>query len=333
MTAGGCAGLHRGVVVASHGGFHDRLQQVPLVAPVVVQGLHRDAGPFGDADHGGRRVTPLGELGPGGGEQRLASRPSQPDRRERRRLQPARHRHLSLHIRQIIHGAGDPGHHRCCSQPVDRVLTEPQQLSATGIQPRHGTRLNQRPRRTLFREGVSFFRLPGRFGAARHSHDATGPGASRQQPASYATHLARHSTSDPGDMLLTRTRTVVAPADAAGRPANRHSRSAPRRPGPGPTPAAPTRTARSRSGRSPRPPRRARHRALRWGRPPGTGAPCRAAVTDQRASFESRQCWTAHLPRLLLSSSRSPRLGRPTGVALRWLRQPRPGAHSHGSGA
>src|SRR6185437_16901603 len=58
-------GGHRGVVIAGDGGFHDRLQQVPLVTPVVVQALHRDAGPAGDPGHGGRRVAALGELGPG----------------------------------------------------------------------------------------------------------------------------------------------------------------------------------------------------------------------------------------------------------------------------
>jgi hypothetical protein len=40
-----------------------------------------------------------------------------------------------------------------------------------------------------------------------------------------------------------------------------------------------------------------------------------------------------HLPRLLLSSSQAPRLGRPAGVASRWLRQPRPATHSQGFGA
>ena len=34
-----------------------------------------------------------------------------------------------------------------------------------------------------------------------------------------------------------------------------------------------------------------------------------------------------------LSSSQAPRLGRPVGVASRWLRQPRPGTHSQGLGA
>jgi len=40
-----------------------------------------------------------------------------------------------------------------------------------------------------------------------------------------------------------------------------------------------------------------------------------------------------HLPRPPLSSSQAPRLGRPAGVASRWLRQPRPGTHSQGFGA
>jgi len=63
------SGFHKNVVITGHGRLHDRLQQVPLAAPVVVQGLHGDTGPFGDAGHGGRRVAPLGELGPGRGQQ------------------------------------------------------------------------------------------------------------------------------------------------------------------------------------------------------------------------------------------------------------------------
>jgi hypothetical protein len=43
-------------------------------------------------------------------------------------------------------------------------------------------------------------------------------------------------------------------------------------------------------------------------------------------------CTEAVFLGLPLSSSRAPRLGRPPGVAARWLRQPRPGTHSHGSG-
>lgn len=58
----------RSVVTAGHDAFQDGAQQVPLAAPVGVQALHRDVGPVGDADYGGRRVASLGELGLGGGE-------------------------------------------------------------------------------------------------------------------------------------------------------------------------------------------------------------------------------------------------------------------------
>ena len=69
MMAGGCPATSAHVLVAGHGAFHDGAQQVPLVAPVGVEGLHGHVGPLGDADHGGRRVAALGELGLGGGEQ------------------------------------------------------------------------------------------------------------------------------------------------------------------------------------------------------------------------------------------------------------------------
>ena len=52
--------------------------------------------------------------------------------------------------------------------------------------------------------------------------------------------------------------------------------------------------------------------------------------TAQSSSLGTRRCCWVHLPRLPLSSSQAPRLGRPPGVASRWLRQPRPGTHSQG---
>ena len=66
-------------------------------------------------------------------------------------------------------------------------------------------------------------------------------------------------------------------------------------------------------------------------RPPGPGRLTPRATRDSK--LQSGLGRSRLLPRLPLSSSRSPRLGRPTDVASRWLRQPRPGGHSHGSGA
>jgi hypothetical protein len=62
-------GGQRNVFVAGHRALHHGAQQVPLVAPVRVQGLHGDVGPLGDPDHGGRGVAPFRELGAGGDEQ------------------------------------------------------------------------------------------------------------------------------------------------------------------------------------------------------------------------------------------------------------------------
>ncbi len=71
-----------------------------------------------------------------------------------------------------------------------------------------------------------------------------------------------------------------------------------------------------------------RHRAMRWG-----ARPARVRRDEQRPA-EIQLIDTGgpvgHLPRLPLSSSQAPRLGRPPGVASRWLRQPRPGTHSQG---
>jgi hypothetical protein len=74
--------------------------------------------------------------------------------------------------------------------------------------------------------------------------------------------------------------------------------------------------------------------------PPGSalGAPARHGHADagqqpKTGSFRHGQVARCHLPRLQLSNSQAPRLGRPPGVASRWLRQPRPGAHSQGFGA
>jgi hypothetical protein len=70
------------------------------------------------------------------------------------------------------------------------------------------------------------------------------------------------------------------------------------------------------------------------GRPPGTGAP-RTEISRRSTRFIQRAVSlpVGHLPRLPLSSSQAPRLGRPPGVAARWLRQPRRGTHSQGFGA
>jgi hypothetical protein len=59
----------------------------------------------------------------------------------------------------------------------------------------------------------------------------------------------------------------------------------------------------------------------------------RAALARCRRSIQLNQKRTvcrASFPRLPLSCSQAPRLGRPSGVASRWLRQPRPGIHSQG---
>ena len=59
-----------------------------------------------------------------------------------------------------------------------------------------------------------------------------------------------------------------------------------------------------------------------------------AASADQDRSHDTHaNTAQGRLPRHPLSSSRPPRLGRPAGVASRWLRQPRPGNHSQGFGA
>ena len=81
----------------------------------------------------------------------------------------------------------------------------------------------------------------------------------------------------------------------------------------------------------------------RWRAPsPGSalGAPARhgRADTGQQPQINSAHSQAAsatggHFPRLPLSSSQAPPLGRPTGVATRWLRQPRPGTCSQGFGA
>ena len=80
-------------------------------------------------------------------------------------------------------------------------------------------------------------------------------------------------------------------------------------------------------------------RRRRWRAPsPGSalGAPARhgrAALVSCRRSLgliHTGRSWTAHLPRRSLSSSQASRLGRPPGVASRWLRQPRSGTHSQG---
>ena len=59
-------------------------------------------------------------------------------------------------------------------------------------------------------------------------------------------------------------------------------------------------------------------------RPPSTCAPRRAREPRPMHSFKPRYgpVDAGHLPRLPLSSSQAPRLGRPRGVAARWLRQP-----------
>jgi len=76
---------------------------------------------------------------------------------------------------------------------------------------------------------------------------------------------------------------------------------------------------------------RARHRALGWGRPPGTGAPLRHRSASRPGhSASSRAAVRAVFLARLLSNSRPPRLGRPSGAASRWLPQPGPGARSRG---
>ena len=70
---------------------------------------------------------------------------------------------------------------------------------------------------------------------------------------------------------------------------------------------------------------RVRRRALRWGARPARVRRRRTVAADQTGSFRTAaSAARGHLPRLPLSSSRAPRLGRPPGVASRWLRQPRP---------
>jgi hypothetical protein len=75
-------------------------------------------------------------------------------------------------------------------------------------------------------------------------------------------------------------------------------------------------------------------RAQPWeARPEPTPDPRPSKHTDRDGSNEHRPSCRGPLPRSRLSSSRPPRLGRPLGVASRWLRQPRPGTHSPGFGA
>jgi hypothetical protein len=58
----------------------------------------------------------------------------------------------------------------------------------------------------------------------------------------------------------------------------------------------------------------------------------RAARVVKAAPAAPLAAAIGRLPQLPLSSSRASRLGRPTDVASRWLRQPRPGTPSQGSG-
>lgn len=78
----------------------------------------------------------------------------------------------------------------------------------------------------------------------------------------------------------------------------------------------------------------ARRRALRCRARP---ARARLAPGSNRRSNDAgpghNWCHASSLPRLPLSSSRTPRLGRPPGVASRWLCQPRPGTRSQGPSA
>ena len=171
---------------------------------------------------------------------RLLSRPGQPDSRERHRLQPPRHRDLRLNVGQVIDRPRDPGHQRNRAQPVNRVLAQPQQLSAPGIQPSRRASDLQRPPRALCREPAPPARLPRRAAVlSRHVPDATAPDpdwpsdqAVNFRPFRRSARNRRQSTPAAGQPACASSSTA--------RPPRPNSRPPQQRSAPAPTPAAPT---------------------------------------------------------------------------------------------